>query len=178
MQLQFSHNSQVGLQDLLDGNADVALGKADITADMETAQQISSRNIFKCVTPVSLNCPSIRGCFACHDTLTHCTCALRLAFLPKGKHLANHSMSCTPKVSSSSGCMQLKFTDENTRSFTRAQTLQDSGSSGMVSGYPFPITTSAWPELALSAHPNTNQSIRKAVAEALYRCSSSPNIVL
>lgn len=61
VQLQYSHNSQVGLQDLLDGNADVALGKADITADMETAKLISSRDIFKCVTSVRFKSPSIRG---------------------------------------------------------------------------------------------------------------------
>ncbi len=42
------------------------------------------------------------------------------------------------------------------------------GGSGMVPGYPFPITTSAWPELALAAHPNLDQNIRKAVAEALF----------
>ena len=43
------------------------------------------------------------------------------------------------------------------------------GGSGMVPGYPFPITTSAWPEQALAAHPNLDQNIRKAVAEALLR---------
>lgn len=47
----------------------------------------------------------------------------------------------------------------------------------MVPGYPFPMTTSPWPEYVLSAHPNTRQSVRKAVAEALYRCSSSPDIL-
>lgn len=43
------------------------------------------------------------------------------------------------------------------------------GGSGMVPGYPFPMTTSEWPELALAAHPNLDQNIRKAVAEALFR---------
>lgn len=88
VQLQFSHNSQVGLLDLLDGNADVALAKADITADMEATHQISSMDIFKCVTPVSLNCPSIIGSFAHHGTLTHCTCAVELAILLHCKGLA------------------------------------------------------------------------------------------
>ena len=41
------------------------------------------------------------------------------------------------------------------------------GGSGMVPGYPFPMTTSAWPEMALAAHPNINQTVRKLVAEAL-----------
>ena len=56
MQLQFNHNSQQGLQDLLDGNADVALGKADITSDMVASHQISSMDIFKCLTSVSPRC--------------------------------------------------------------------------------------------------------------------------
>ena len=43
------------------------------------------------------------------------------------------------------------------------------GGSGMVPGYPFPMTTSEWPEQALAAHPNVDQNIRKAVAEALFR---------
>ena len=56
VQLQFNHNSQQGLQDLLDGNADVALGKADITSDMVASQQISSMDIFKCLTSVRSTC--------------------------------------------------------------------------------------------------------------------------
>ena len=43
------------------------------------------------------------------------------------------------------------------------------GGSGLVPGYPFPLTTSFWPEMALAAHPNLDQNIRKAVAEALFR---------
>ncbi len=43
------------------------------------------------------------------------------------------------------------------------------GGSGMVPGYPFPMTTSEWPEMALAGHPNLDQNIRKAVAEALFR---------
>lgn len=66
VQLQFSQNSQVGLQDVLAGLADVAFGRADITADMVTSQQISSRDIFKCLTPVSSNSRIIRG-FRAHD---------------------------------------------------------------------------------------------------------------
>ncbi|DBA66841.1 TPA: hypothetical protein ACH3X2_001975 [Trebouxia sp. C0005] len=42
------------------------------------------------------------------------------------------------------------------------------GGSGMVPGYPFPMTTSEWPEMALAAHPNLDQNVRKAVAEALF----------
>lgn len=89
VQLQFSHNSQVGLQDLLHGNADVALGKADITADMETTKQISSRDIFKCVTAVRFICLSITGHFAFHRT--HCTCAVGLALLLECRCLAIHA---------------------------------------------------------------------------------------
>ena len=48
------------------------------------------------------------------------------------------------------------------------------GGSGMVPGYPFPMTTSEWPELALAAHPNLDQNIRKAVAEALFRSVELP----
>ena len=47
--------------------------------------------------------------------------------------------------------------------------LGQGGGSGMVPGYPFPMTTSAWPEMALAAHPDVPQNIRKAVAEALFR---------
>jgi hypothetical protein len=43
----------------------------------------------------------------------------------------------------------------------------------MVPGYPFPMTTSEWPEMALAAHPNLDQGIRKAVAEALFRSVDS-----
>ena len=49
---------------------------------------------------------------------------------------------------------------------------QDPNNSGLVPGYPYPMTTSAWPETALAAHPNTDQSMRKAVAEALFRCAT------
>lgn len=66
VQLQFSQNSQVGLQDLLAGQADVAFGRADITADMVKSQKISSRDIFKCVTSVSSEPPVVRGCCCAH----------------------------------------------------------------------------------------------------------------
>lgn len=46
---------------------------------------------------------------------------------------------------------------------------EQGGGSGVVPGYPFPLTTSLWPEMALAAHPNLDQNIRKAVAEALFR---------
>ena len=92
VQLQFTHNSQVGLQDLLDGDADVAMGRADITADMKTAGKISSRDIFKCVMPVSCNCPSIRGCFAHCEKLTHCIMLLDLHFCPSAS--ASPTIQC------------------------------------------------------------------------------------
>ncbi|KAL3158748.1 hypothetical protein ABBQ32_011476 [Trebouxia sp. C0010 RCD-2024] len=96
VQLQFNLNSQQGLYDLIDGSVDVAVGKSDITADMVSSGQISSMDIFKCLTV-------------------------------------------------------------------------DPGSSGKIPGYPFPMTTAAHSEKALASHANTNQTVRKAVAEALYR---------
>ncbi|KAL0044703.1 hypothetical protein WJX82_006155 [Trebouxia sp. C0006] len=93
-QILFNHNSQQGILDLLDGNVDVAIARADVLSDMQTSGLIQSMDLFKCIT--------------------------------------------------------------------------EGGGSGMVPGYPFPITTSAWPELALAAHPNLDQNIRKAVAEALF----------
>lgn len=55
MQLQFNLNSRQGLFDLIDGSVDVAVGKSDITADMVSSGQISSMDIFKCLTVVRLN---------------------------------------------------------------------------------------------------------------------------
>ena len=53
MQLQFTHNSQQGILDLLNGEADVALARADITSDMTASGLIASMDLFKCVTAVS-----------------------------------------------------------------------------------------------------------------------------
>ena len=36
------------------------------------------------------------------------------------------------------------------------------------------MTTSEWPEMALAGHPNLDQNIRKAVAEALFRLVELP----
>ena len=53
MQLLFNHNSQQGILDLLNGDADVALARADITSDMTASGLIASMDLFKCVTAVS-----------------------------------------------------------------------------------------------------------------------------
>ncbi len=53
MQLLFNHNSQQGILDLLDGDADVALARADILSDMTTSGLINSSSTFNCITSVS-----------------------------------------------------------------------------------------------------------------------------
>ena len=57
LQLQFNHNSQQGILDLLNGDADVALARADITSDMTASGLIASMDLFKCVTAVSSSSP-------------------------------------------------------------------------------------------------------------------------
>ncbi len=54
MQILFNHNSQQGILDLLAGNVDVALARADVLSDMQTSGLIQSMDLFKCITAVSL----------------------------------------------------------------------------------------------------------------------------
>ena len=57
LQILFNHNNQQSILDLLSGVADIALGKADILSDMEVAGLITSMDLFKCITAVSM--PSV-----------------------------------------------------------------------------------------------------------------------
>lgn len=62
MQLQFNHNSQQGILDLLNGDADVTLARADITSDMTASGLIESMDLFKCVTAVSSSYHTAPAC--------------------------------------------------------------------------------------------------------------------
>lgn len=53
LQLLFNHNSEQGILDLVYGDADVALARADILETMVSAGLIDSMDTFKCVTSVS-----------------------------------------------------------------------------------------------------------------------------
>ena len=55
MQILFNHNSQQGILDLLDGNVDVAIARADVLSDMQTSGLIQSMDLFKCITEVRLS---------------------------------------------------------------------------------------------------------------------------
>lgn len=52
LQIMFDKSSQQGIFDVLAGDADAALARADILSDMQYAGQINASD-FKCVTAVS-----------------------------------------------------------------------------------------------------------------------------
>ena len=123
LQLQFNHNSQQGIQDLIDGKADVALGKADITSDMVASHQISSMDIFKCLTSVCLH-PCHRdynSSNAAHDQ-HHSFCSVACAEAEKvqlnvvpgvicGYHKQLHTMQCLAYDCQNANCKVMSERD-------------------------------------------------------------------
>lgn len=70
LQIMFDKSSPQGIMDVLSGEADAALGRADILSDMQYAGQINASDL-KCVTAVSLK--SLLYCsFHC---LEHAVCS-------------------------------------------------------------------------------------------------------